>query len=143
MRWDGPGGYWASDDKDLVDLARVHAWLSRESYWAKGRPIDVVTSSIEHSLIVGLYAADGAQVGLARIVTDRSTFGWLCDVFVDSANRDLGLGSFLVETAVAHPELGTIRLVLSAAPGRSLYTRHGFVPLARPERWMERGPHEP
>jgi GNAT superfamily N-acetyltransferase len=93
VRRDGTGGYWASDDKHLIDVARVHGWLSREAYWAKGRSIAVVASSIEHSLVVGLYAPDGAQVGFARVVTDRSTFGWLCDVFVDPAHRGLGLGS--------------------------------------------------
>jgi GNAT superfamily N-acetyltransferase len=143
VRRDGTGGYWASDDKHLIDVARVHGWLSREAYWAKGRSIAVVASSIEHSLVVGLYAPDGAQVGFARVVTDRSTFGWLCDVFVDPAHRGLGLGSFLVEATLALSELSGVRLVLSATPGRSLYARLGFVPLASPERWMERVPQEP
>ena len=138
MRWDGPEGYWASDEKDLIEVSRVHAWLGLEAYWATGRSLEVVARSIEHSLVLGLYADDGAQVGFARVVSDRSTFGWLCDVFVSSSHEGKGLGSFLVERAIAHPELAGVRLVLAAVPGRSLYGRQGFVPLPAPERWMER-----
>lgn len=138
MRWTGPDGYWASDERDLVDVALVHAWLSREAYWALGRPFEVVARSIENSLVVGLYAADGAQAGFARFVTDYATFGWLCDVFVDPAHQGRGLGSFLAGTAIAHPAVAAVHQVLATAPGRTLYARQGYAPLASPERWMER-----
>jgi len=138
VRWPGPDGYWASDQNDLIDLARVHAWISGESYWAEGRPRAVMAQAIENSLVIGVYSAEGTQVGFARFVTDYATFGWLCDVFVDSAHRGHGLGSFLVETAVDHPDVRGIRQILATEPGRSLYARFGYGPLARPERWMER-----
>ena len=138
MRVTGPGGYWVSDDPALIDLARVHDWISRESYWARGRSRDVMARAIEHSLVLGLYAADGTQAGFARLVTDRATFAWLCDVFVDPALRGQGLGSFLAAQAAGHPEVAGISQVLMADPGRSLYRRLGFGTLARPERWMER-----
>ena len=138
MRWPGPDGYWASDEPALIDLVRVHAWISGESYWAEGRPRDVMARAIENSLVVGLYSAEGTQVGFARFVTDYATFGWLCDVFVDSAHRGHRLGTFLVETTVDHPDVRGIRQILATEPGRSLYTRFGYGPLTRPERWMER-----
>lgn len=138
MRWEGPGGYWASDDRSLVDVGRVHAWMSEQSYWAKGRPLDVMARSIENSLVLGLYSAEGAQAGFARFVTDYATFAWLCDVFVDISQRGRELGTFLVETAVSHPALREVRQVLMAEPGRSIYGRQGFIALAKPERWMER-----
>ena len=87
MRWPGPDGYWASDERALIDLARVHAWISGESYWAEGRPYDVMARAIENSLVLGLYSAEGTQVGFARFVTDYATFAWLCDVFVDPSAR--------------------------------------------------------
>ena len=138
MRWDGPDGYWASDDPSLIDVRAVHAWMSGESYWAAGRPFDVTVRSIENSLVVGLYAADGTQAGFARFVTDYATYAWLCDVFVAAAHRRRGVGTFLVETAVGHPLVRDVRQTLMAEPGRSLYRRQGFTPLANPERWMER-----
>jgi GNAT superfamily N-acetyltransferase len=138
MRVSGPGGYWTSDDPALVDVARVHQWMSEESYWARGVARDVMERAIEHSLSVGLYAPDGMQVGYARLVTDQATFAWLCDVFVDPAHRGHGLGSFLVAQAIGHPDVADIRQVLMAEPGRTIYRRLGYDDLLRPERWMER-----
>jgi GNAT superfamily N-acetyltransferase len=138
MRQDGPGGYWVSDDRSLIDVALVHTWISEQSYWARGRPYPATVAAIENSLVFGLYAADGAQAGFARHVTDRATFAWLCDVFVDKAHRGRGLGSFLVRVATDHPDVATIRQVLSTAPERTLYRQFGFDRLAAPERWMER-----
>ena len=71
-------------------------------------------------------------------MTDYATFAWLCDVFVDSAHRGRGLGSFLVRTAIGHPAVRDLRQVLATAPERSLYRRLGYGNLVSPERWMER-----
>lgn len=138
MRVSGPGGYWISDDPALLDMARVHQWMSQEAYWAKGRARAVTVRAIEHSLSVGLYAPDGTQAGYARFVTDRATFAWLCDVFVDPAHRGQGLGSFLVAEAIGHPDVAEVRQLLMAEPGRTIYRRLGYGDLLQPERWMER-----
>ena len=97
-----------------------------------------MVKSIENSLNLGLYTAGGEQAGYARFVTDRATFAWLCDVFVAAAHRGNGVGSFLVAAAVGHPDVVGVRQLLMAAPGRSLYRRHGYGDLLKPERWMER-----
>lgn len=138
MRVTGPDGYWVSDDPGLIDVAKVHGWLSQESYWAAGQPYEVTERALMHSLPVGLYAPDGTQAGYARLVTDQATFAWLCDVFVDAAARGRGLGSFLVTHTIGHPAVAGIRQVLMAEPGRSIYRRHGYSDLIRAERWMER-----
>lgn len=134
----GPGGYWVSDDKALLDTEGVHAWMSSESYWAAGRTREVTERSIEHSLCVGLYAPGGGQAGFARVVTDYATFCWLSDVFVYAVHRGYGAGTFLVKAALGHPHVAGLRTVLMAAPERSLYRRLGFGELISPERWMER-----
>jgi GNAT superfamily N-acetyltransferase len=140
MRWEGPDGYWASDDRARLDIPVVHGWMSREAYWALGRSLDAMTRAIEHSLVVGLYTAEGTQAGFARQVTDYATFTWLCDVFVDTGHRGHGLGTFLVEAIVRHPDVRGLRQVLATAPERTLYRRFGFVPLPHPDRWLEQLP---
>src|SRR6266699_1403366 len=138
MRSDGPDGYFAIHEAALVDIEQVHKWISAESYWAAGRPYHVMAQAIQNSLVVGLYSADGGQAGFARFVTDYATFGWLCDVFVDSAHPGHGLGSFLVRTATDHPAVRDLRQVLATAPERTLYRRLGFGNLVSPDRWQER-----
>jgi GNAT superfamily N-acetyltransferase len=138
MRWDGPAGHWISDDRSLVDVAQVHRWLSHESYWAAGRSYEVVARSVAESLTLGLYGAGDEQVGVCRLVTDYATFAWLCDVFVDTAVRGAGLGTFLVGTATAHPAVRDLRLILGTRDAHELYRRFGFESLGAADRWMER-----
>jgi GNAT superfamily N-acetyltransferase len=139
VRWDGPDGYFVSDDRALVDVARVHHWLSMKSYWAEGRPYGAVARSIEQSLTLGLYRPDGGMAGVARWVTDYSTFAWLCDVFVEPAERGHGRGTFLVATATSHPDIRDLHLqVLSTRDAHQLYRRFGFEASPTPERWMVR-----
>jgi GNAT superfamily N-acetyltransferase len=137
MQWQRADGFFVSDDPELVDTGRVHAWLSNESYWAVGRPLEVVKRSIAGSITLGCYSSDGSQVGVCRWVTDRATFGWLCDVFVDSGHRRCGLGVFLVESAMSHPAVEGLRLLLlGTRDAQGLYGRFGFV--IATGNWMEK-----
>jgi GNAT superfamily N-acetyltransferase len=99
----------------------------------------VVARSIEGSLCFGLYAPDGSQAGFARAVTDAATFAYIADVFVLEPHRGQGLGVWLVQTVLAHPDLqGLRRTVLATLDAHGLYTARGFAPLRNPERWMEK-----
>jgi GNAT superfamily N-acetyltransferase len=132
------GEYLISDDPARVDVAAVYTWLSESSYWAKGRSRETVERSISHSIPLGAYRGE-TLVGFARVVTDRATFAWLCDVFVLAEHRGQGLGQALVDAAVSHPELSGIqRFVLATADAHDLYRRSGFEVLPRPDRWMIR-----
>jgi GNAT superfamily N-acetyltransferase len=131
-------GYLISTDPDRLDRAAIWRFL-QTSYWSPGIAREVVERAIEHSPVFGLYAPDGAQAGFARAVTDHARFAWLADVFVLEAHRGRGLGVWLVETIVAHPELARMRIVLATADAHGLYERFGFVPVDAP-RWMERRP---
>jgi GNAT superfamily N-acetyltransferase len=116
----------------------VHAFLSRDAYWCKGVPAATLRKAIDHSLCFSAIADDGAQVGFARVVTDRATYAYLCDVFVVAAARGGGVGKALIEAVMAHPDLqGLRRFSLATADAHALYARHGFEPLADPSRFME------
>ena len=133
------GAIEISTDRNRLDLAYVHRYLSEECYWALGRSRAIVEKSIANSLCFGVYAGD-RQIGFARVVTDYATFAWLCDVFIDDAHRGQGLGKRLVETVVAHPELQGLRnFILATRDAHELYRGYGgFEALAAPERWMAR-----
>jgi GNAT superfamily N-acetyltransferase len=120
-------GYWVSDNPDYLDPDRIHRWLSEESYWAQGRSLELVKRSIRESIVIGCYTPEGTQVGLCRWVTDSATFAWLCDVFVDAGHRGDGLGVFLVQSAMDHPAVQGIRLLLlGTRDAHGLYQRFGF-----------------
>lgn len=129
-------GYTISTDPDRVDRRAVWEFL-RTSYWARGIEFESVSQGIDNSLVFGLADAGGAQAGFARAVTDRARFAWLSDVFVLEPHRGRGLGVWLVETVMNHPELAGLRVMLGTADAHGLYSRFGFVP-ANPERIMER-----
>lgn len=132
------GEFHISTDRARLDISVIKAFLDR-SYWAAGRPVEVIERSIENSLAFGLYNGDGRQVGFARVITDYATFAWLADVFILEEFRGQGLGKWLIETIIAHPHLqGFRRWVLATKDAHSLYSPFGFQPLKRPERWMER-----
>jgi len=126
-----------STDKALLDLRVIHEFLSEESYWAKGRSMSLVIKTIENSLCFGVYE-NGNQVGFARVVTDYATFAWLCDVFIVNSHRGRGLGKWLIENVVAHPELqGLKNILLATQDGHELYRHYGgFAELEYPEKWM-------
>jgi GNAT superfamily N-acetyltransferase len=131
-------GYAISTDRDRLDVDYVHAFLTT-SYWSPGVRRDVVERAIAGSLCFGLYAPDGAQAGFARVVTDRATFGYLADVFVGEEHRGGGLGVWLVQTVLEHPELtGLRRWILATADAHELYARFGFERLD--ERYMTMRP---
>jgi len=130
------GEFEISDDPARIDLDVVHGFLDT-SYWAAGIPRATVERALANSLNFGLYE-NGAQIGLARFITDRATFAWLADVFVLPPHRGQGLATWLVGTALTHPAFtGMRRMLLATRDQHKLYARLGFVPLARPERLME------
>lgn len=128
--------YTITTDKDKLDVDFIHAFLA-SSYWAEGIPKEIIIRSIEGSLCFGLYEKD-RQIGFARMVTDKATFAYMADVFIDEKFRGRGLSKWLVGTMLSHPELqGLRRLMLATRDAHGLYTQFGFTPVANPERLMQ------
>lgn len=143
-----------SDDAALLDLDVIHGFLST-CYWSPGITRGRVERAVRHSLCLGVYdraqprnsGQDGveasvpmpSQVGFARLVTDRATYAYLCDVFVLESHRGWGLSKRLVRAVVEHPDLeGIRRLALFTRDAHGLYRQFGFTPTDDPTRYMER-----
>ncbi|MFJ7413802.1 GNAT family N-acetyltransferase [Streptomyces sp. NPDC098077] len=133
----GADRYEIDTDPERLDIALVHHWLSTDAFWALGRSRDLVERSMRGSLNFGVYGPDGAQVAYARVVTDRATFAWLCDVYVAPAHRGRGLGVRLataVRDHLAPYELK--RTLLATLDAHELYAKVGFVPVTDPTMLM-------
>jgi GNAT superfamily N-acetyltransferase len=116
----------------------MHAYLQR-AYWSEEIPFEVIERAARGSLCIGTYDATGAQVGLARFVSDFATFCYVCDVYVLEEHRGRGLSKAMMEMAVRHPKLqGLRRWSLATRDAHGLYEQFGFTPLGNPERYMER-----
>lgn len=125
-----------SSDPARLDLAAITDMLSR-TYWAKGRTDQAIGRAIEHSLAFGVYENE-RQIGLARIISDYTTFAYVCDVVIHEQYRGQGIGKWLIETVRAHPDLqGLRRWMLATRDAHGLYRQYGFKPLGNVERWME------
>lgn len=120
-------GYEIDDDRARIDVDLTWNEL-RRAYWSPNVPRDVVERALANSLAFGLYGADGAQLGFARAVTDRATYAWIADVFVVEGARGRGLGTWLMEVVLEHPDLQRLRqVVLATRDAHGLYERFGFV----------------
>lgn len=119
--------YTITTDSSLIDVNMVHAYLSEQSYWAKDIPLETVARSIQHSFCFAVFHAQ-QQIGFARLVTDRATFAYLCDVFILPDHRGKGLSKWLIEEIQAYPELqGLRRWMLGTRDAHGLYAQFGWV----------------
>ncbi|WP_277183686.1 GNAT family N-acetyltransferase [Caballeronia sp. BR00000012568055] len=137
MEWT-KNAYRVTTDIERFDFDVVHRYLSEVAYWSPGIAREKVERAARHSLAFGLFHGD-AQIGYARMITDTATFAYLADVFVLPEHQGAGLGTWMMECVMAHPELQALRrmmLVTSGAHG--LYARFGFKASAHPERIMEK-----
>jgi GNAT superfamily N-acetyltransferase len=133
-----------SEDKTKLDVEFIHRELA-ESYWSKNIPRHIVEKGIEHSMCFGIYDGDpssgsghGLQIGFARVITDRATFAYLCDVIITQSYRGRGAGKQLMNYIMAHPDLqGLRRFTLGTLDAHELYKKYGFTAPRFPERQME------
>ncbi|MFI9269586.1 GNAT family N-acetyltransferase [Kitasatospora sp. NPDC052896] len=136
-----PHGYEISTDPARLDAELIHRWLSQDAYWALGRARETQDRAIAGSLNFGVYeSTSGAQLGYARVVTDRVTFAWLCDVYIAPAVRGKGLGTALAAAVRDHlAPYGLRRVMLATADAHEVYAKVGFAPLEKPAKWMVLG----
>ncbi len=136
MKRELPGGYELDDDRSRVDRAAVHAFIGGDSYWARGRPRDVMDALVESAQrVCGLYR-DGAQVGFSRTLSDWHIRSYLADVYVLPAHRGRGLGVEIVRFSVDEGPLAATAWLLHTADAHGLYEKLGFR--AASERVLER-----
>lgn len=127
-----------TSDASRFDVKAIHTFLST-SYWSPGISLSTVQRAIKHSLCFGVLTPDGAQIGFARVITDRTTFAYLADVYVQEAYRGQGIARRLIQYILAHPELQNLRrMMLVTRDAHRLYAGFGFQPAGKPERIMER-----
>jgi GNAT superfamily N-acetyltransferase len=124
-----------SDEPERLQLEVIVDYLAR-AYWSNQRPRAVIEKSLKHSLCFGVFH-EKTQIGFARVVTDHATFAYLADVFILESHQGHGLGKWLVQTILEHPDLqGLRRWILATRDAHGLYAQFGFAALENPDRYM-------
>jgi N-acetylglutamate synthase-like GNAT family acetyltransferase len=127
----------AIEQPSPADLEIVHAVLAN-TYWSPGIPRETVARACANSLCAIARDEKGKLIGFARLITDKATFAWLCDVIVLPGKQGRGLGRALVQTFREHPDLqGLRRWMLATRDAHGVYAPLGFLPLDAPERFMQ------
>ena len=123
-------------DVEQMDIDAIHAYLTR-SYWAEGISKALMARAMAGSLCFGLFDA-ARQIGFARVITDRATYAYLCDVYVLEEYQARGLGTWMMQELMTHPDLqGLRRFGLVTRDAHRLYERCGFSALSNPAGHME------
>ncbi|GAA0738745.1 MULTISPECIES: GNAT family N-acetyltransferase [Gaetbulibacter] len=126
-----------STQKSKLQVEVIHQFLTT-TYWAKGRTLEEVKQSIEHSFCFGVYL-QGKQIGFARLATDYTVFAYLMDVFVLPEYRGNGYSKKLMKAINEEPKLQTCKVfMLKTFDAHKLYEQFGYTELKQPERVMER-----
>jgi GNAT superfamily N-acetyltransferase len=123
-----PPEYYVSCSRTEMDITVIHQYLSQEAYWCQGIPVETLERAMNGSLNFGVFTG-GEQAAYARVVSDRATFAYLCDVFVLPQYRGRGLSKMLMEAVQSHPELqGLRRWMLMTRDAHGLYEQFGWTP---------------
>lgn len=130
------GSYRINDDAGQTDLHFAHRELS-QSYWSKNIPFETVARAAANSICFNVFDAN-EQVAFARVITDKATFAYLCDVIVNEQHRGKGIGKAMMKFIMEHPDLqGLRRFTLGTKDAHGLYEKFGFTAPPFPERQME------
>jgi len=132
--------YLLSDDRSLLDMDVIHGFLT-DCYWSKGIPRDLVQRAIDNSMPFGIYNTSSGQprqVGFGRVISDKATYAYLCDVFVIEPHRKRGLCQLLMQHIMSHPDLqGLRRICLLTRDAQGVYEKCGFGYLDDVRRFMQ------
>lgn len=129
--------FYISTDKSLLNTDFIHDYMTRTSYWGKGRSIQQTKTTIENSFCFGMYTQSNQQIGFARVVTDFVFFGNIMDVIIEPEYQGQGLGKSLIEFILNNEIIkGLQTITLKTKDAHSLYKKYGFEKVGESSLYM-------
>lgn len=126
-----------SKDKSKLQIEVIHQFLTK-SYWAKGRTLAQVQTTIDTCLCFGVYL-NNQQIGFGRVATDYAVFAYIMDVFILPEHRGKGYSKQLMEAIVNAKELKECKTwMLKTSDAHGLYQQFGFSKLHNADIVMEK-----
>jgi GNAT superfamily N-acetyltransferase len=126
------------DGLENMDFEKVTNMLSN-AFWCKGIQIkEVIKGAEDSALVVGAFIDNINQIGFARVISDKTRFAYILDVYVDESFRKIGIGQKMVNYILNHEELKDVyQWLLITKDAHGVYSKVGFNPTSYPENWME------
>lgn len=131
--------YYISTNKSLLDKERIFTLL-KTCFWSKNIPIEYVGRFIKYSLCFGIYNKnDNYLVGFGRVISDYTTYAYVCDVIIDPLHRNNGLANLLIKEMMSHSELQGLKTwtLRTTVEARKIYEKNGFKLTDHPETQLE------
>lgn len=94
----------------------------------------MIEKSIENSTIFSLLAGK-EQIGFVKVISDFATYAYICDFFIASDYRKLGLGGWLLGCVLEHPVTNVTIITLGTKDAHDFYSKFGFT---QPEDIMKK-----
>jgi N-acetylglutamate synthase-like GNAT family acetyltransferase len=135
--WKNQDGFLITTNPSMINLNKLHHYLSKKAYWSLGIPLEIVQQSVENSVCFSVISPANDYIGFARVVTDLATFGYLADVFIIDEYKGIGLGKWLMEIIMNFPEFKTLRnWFLYTKDAHGLYEKFGWKRMDKNDRAM-------
>ena len=130
--------YIISTDRQMLDIQKIWALL-KDCFWSKDIPIEYIARFVKHSLCFGVYSQDNQQVGFGRVITDYTTYAYICDVIIEASHRRKGLASALIKEMLKHPDLQGLKTwsLVATKEAKKIYKDNGFLPPLSPCEVLE------
>lgn len=131
--------YYISTSFSLLDINAI--WLLlKDCFWTKNIPIDYVKKFVQHSLCFGVYEKkSNILLGFGRIITDYTTYAYVCDVVINKKHRGKGLANSLIKAMLEYPELKGLKTwsLRITSESERIYKKYGFKIADSPETIYE------
>jgi GNAT superfamily N-acetyltransferase len=120
-----------------MDFIKVTNMLSG-AFWSTGIKIDEIKKGAANSaLLIGVFY-ENEQIGYDRVISDKTRFAYILDVFVEKKHRKQGIGQLMINNILKHDDLQDVyQWLLITKDAHGVYTKSGFKPVGRPADWME------
>lgn len=139
MPRDNINNYYISTKKSLLNKEKI-CELLQQCFWAKNIPLEYINRFIKYSLCFGIYQKKNNHlVGFGRVISDYTTYAYICDVVIDHQYRRLGLASKLIKKILSHPKLQGLQTwsLRTTESSRKIYEKNNFTAIANPDTHLE------
>ena len=126
------------DGIEEMNFEKVTKMLSN-AFWSLDIKITEVRKGAKNSaLVVGAFLPDQTQIGYARVISDKTRFAYILDVYVDENYRKRRIGQKIIKYILNHNELKDVyQWLLITKNAHNFHRKNGFKPTSRPLDWME------